>query len=53
MKTIFLWPKTQLQIALSHKNKQNRILYSILTYQNLLKLSTSNEFYLQTCANEH
>ena len=37
MKTIYLWPKMKQLIALSQKNKQNRVLCSILQFQNLME----------------
>ena len=37
LKTIHLWPKMKELIALSQKNKQNRLLCPILQFQNLLE----------------
>ena len=37
MKSIYLWPKMKQLIALSQKNKQNRVLCPILQFQNLLE----------------
>ena len=37
MKTIYLWPIMKQLIALNEKNKQNRVLCSILQFQNLLE----------------
>ena len=37
MKTIYLWPKMKQLIALSQKNKQNRVLCPILQFQNFLE----------------
>ena len=37
MKNIYLWPKMKQPIALIQKNKQNRALFSILHFQNLLE----------------
>ena len=34
MKTTYLWPKMKQVIPLSQKNKQNRVLCSILQFQN-------------------
>ena len=50
MKTIYLWLKKQL-IALSQKNKQNRVLCSILQFQNLLEHFNFQQ--VSTCASEH
>ena len=43
MKTIYLWRKMKQLIALSEKNKQNRVLCPILQFQNFRK------FQLLTC----
>ena len=37
MKTIYLWPVMKQLIALSQKDKQNRVLCPVLQFQNLLE----------------
>ena len=49
MKTIYHWPKMKQLIALSQKNKPNRVLCPILQFP---KISASNKFHL-ICGSEH
>ena len=55
MKAIYLWAKMKQLIAVNQKNKQNRILCSILQFywkfllsKTYWKISTSTKFHFQT-----